>query len=307
MSLKNLLLYALFVVLVGLWLVQQWRQQGSVEVSSTAQTQFVDKRPQTKVQPKISQTSNDDSKQCPFPLVLNSDQAFILNITADSELAPLQLELEQAITELLSLYHTWLGSALQSGLSFDLVLLPEHEFNALLMSKGVAPQQYLGVYLAAEDIAVVKYLSAEQALSTSIHELVHAINFKVFGVLPRFLNEGLAQYAQHSIEQNIHFDGFHLPAQLSQAEAKAELLDFYSLLHSEQDWHTSNNVSLYLTGNAWAHFLLSTEQGLSAVIELLQQKQQSPCQALSSDRIIAVLTTHYPNFEQDFNYWFEQL
>ena len=78
-------------------------------------------------------------------------------------------------------------------------------------------------------------------------------------------------------------------------------------MHSEHDWHSTNNPSLYLSGSAWAHFLLSSELGLEAMKLLLQQKYQAPCQSLTPDQIIETISQTYPNFEQEFYYWFDEL
>lgn len=182
-------------------------------------------------------------------------------------------------------------------------MLPD-EFDNAMRGRVTDPDKVLGVYFSRENLAVIKFVDSAQALTTGIHEAVHGINYSLFGRLPRFINEGLAEYAERLT--TVVPMKFTLPAGWSKQEAKNELLGFYALMHSEQDWHSTNSDSLYLSGNAWASFFLSTDLGLAAIQKVLIHKQNAPCQALTSDDIIAMITDVYPNFEQDFDYWFDE-
>lgn len=306
MSFKNLSVVALVVLLYLLYLQNKDNSAIKPTTAVTGQALPSPELPDINKQPsQLQDQSISVEPICPFPMLYDLKGArFQLNFNSNIDSANLERQLVSAADELLNTYSNWLETDTISGLRLNVQVLSEQEFNRLLTGKVANPNSYLGVFLAANNLAVIKYVSPEQALATAIHELTHAVNYAIFGPIPRFINEGLAEYIERgSIGSRTEFV---LPKGVTKQQAKAELLDFYSLMHSEQDWHSSNNASLYFSGSAWAHFLMSSELGLQSVKMLLQDKASSPCQPLDSELIIRYLSEQYPNFEQDFYYWFDE-
>ena len=313
-SLNRIVLYSLFIFLCWIWLNRADNEAPSnsllppmlseentqLEKSKSSELTELDINSEIKIE--------QSTQQCPFPITFDTDGAqFELFLSPSNEYEALNAELNLAVQRLFNHYARLLDEEVIAGVRLNVLVLSPVDFDTMLIGKIGQPSAYSGVYFAAENLAVVKYVNFDQALATAVHEVTHAINFSLFGQLPRFLNEGLAETAEsHYLVSDVN-NSFDLPRTVDKQKARDELLDFYSLMHSEHDWHSTNNSSLYLSGSAWAHFLLSSELGLEAMKLLLQQKYQAPCQSLMPDQIIETISQTYPNFEQEFYYWFDEL
>ncbi len=306
---KNILLYSLLIFLCWLWLNrdESAASEGLIELQTVVDS-YVEEAESVQDAFVYVPSADGVTQQCPFPIKQDLDGLrFKLNLTSAIKTANFYSLMNEAVNKLFSKYSSWLGEESVSGFVVDMIVLPEDEFHTFMIGRVAVPEGYLGAYFPNENLAVIKYVNEEQAIRTGIHEVTHAVNFALFGELPRFINEGLAEYIERTAFVGISGNDFILPKHIDKTELKNELLDFYSLMHSEQDWHTSNNNSLYFSGSAWAYFLMTSEQGLSAMQQLLQTKLENPCQTLTSEQIIITLSEVYPNFEQDFYYWFAAL
>lgn len=313
MSFRNLSFFIILSLLFGgiFWFWPRANESVHEEVVITENSLAVEAKSVTENEVRFSlnepisaELSLDNS--CQFPIRYDLDGAsYKLSFDAKVETGDLSRSLFVAADNLLSTYSKWLGSDQIKGVKLDIKVLSESEFHEYLLGQVADPKSYLGVYLPQENLAVVKFINEQQALATSVHEMVHAINFTIFGPLPRFINEGLAEYiARKAIVGSQQ--RFTLPKGLDKEKARAELLDFYSLMHSEQDWHTRNNSSLYLSGSAWAHFFFTSEKGVEAMQTIMRFKYANPCSELTPEQISSILAEIYPNFEQDFYYWFDE-
>lgn len=243
-------------------------------------------------------------------------------LTTDGAHLPsdVRFALESRLDDVFSQYEIWLSLPEKGRLPLvpiELTFLssdPEdpNNFDRILTTNGLDPQNIQGIYFSSSQRSIVKVNSIEQAIDTAVHEAVHAINDIYFDRLPRFINEGIAEFFESNLllDDAIVYDGeiteYALPKWLDLSSPYDDLLDFYTLLYSETDWHTSNNRSLYFSGNVWFRFLLESEQSNRVLTQLLQQKFNAPCESLTPEDISDTLTELYPLFEQDFSYWFEQ-
>ena len=266
-------------------------------------------------------------------------QRYQLDVQAAKSLNDLQFEFESRLDDVFDQYLTWLsleGDALLPVVPIIIFFIRDPEnFRQLLAHRGVDPINIQGVYFPRRQRSLVKVNTMEQAIDTAIHEAVHAINDIYFDRMPRFINEGIAEFFENnkmlesqlletnkrlensSLEQEPEYSAnnelnakrasnFQLPSWIDLSAPYDELLDFYTLLYSESDWHTSNNRSLYFSGNIWFRFLLSSEQGQVVLAQILQTKFKAPCEPLMAEDIGDMFSELYPLFEQDFNYWYEQ-
>lgn len=308
MSFNKVTILALVLLLIWYWLgreadtlvIEQTQITESTEPGKASgnELQFIEF--------KASSPQQIKTQECAFPIFHDFDGAsYNLRFNSSVDSGNLISEISSAAGRLISTYANWLDTSFAGGISLNFSILPEQEFIQFLTGKVADPKAYIGVYLPAQNSAVIKYVNHQQAISTSVHELVHVVNFALFGHLPRFINEGLAEYFEGQTGLSTKSE-FHLPQGIDKEQARAELLDFYALMNSEHDWHTSNNQSLYLSGSAWAHFLMTSELGLEAMKKMLAQKYEQPCVAITSDEITTILNDTYPNFEQEFYYWFDE-
>ncbi|NVK23475.1 MAG: hypothetical protein HWE10_00980 [Gammaproteobacteria bacterium] len=233
-------------------------------------------------------------------------------------------QLESRLDEVFFQYNQWLNVSTEDVLPvvrLQMIFLPNDEqndvsFSRFLKERGIDDESIQGLYLPGSQLAVIKVMSIEQALNTAVHEAIHAINHVYFGQLPRFINEGIAEYFEsNSSTYSPELESSKIDSETSQSKLPEwidlsspydDLLDFYTLLYSEVDWHTSNNRSLYFSGSVWFQFLLGAEQGQFALSNILQSKFYEPCEQLTAEEVGNALSESYPLFEQDFNYWFEQ-
>jgi len=309
MSFRNTLLYGTFILLCWLWLnrdkqtLQSLSPSNSESIISSAITSLEDDvQPKLKAKPQVE----SENRQCKYPLITELDgKKFSLETTYSKQLPSINSNLRRVIDELLNAYANWFGAEKVFGIRFKMLILSPDDFADFMVSRGDDPINFAGVFFSGSNLAVIKYENKEQALTVAAHEAVHAINRAIFGATPRFLNEGLAKYFETRDSSGQPSD-YELPKWVDKQDANAQLLDFYTLMYSEQDWHSTNNDSLYMSGIAWTHFLVSSELGLEAMIQLLTTKINSPCDTLTPEQIIDTLFQVYPNFEQDFYYWFEQ-
>lgn len=242
---------------------------------------------------------------------LPQDQQYRIEVKPIKYHDAFSAQLHSRVQVLLANYERFIDQQRMRNVELKLIFLSPKQFDDFLTSRGHSGASYQGIYYPGGNIAFVKVLNNEQALKTATHELTHAINAQLFGVgFPRFLNEGLAEYLEHypfiaASQQNKQ--RFNVLDYWSKETARDELLDFYTLINSEQDWHTSNNLSLYFSGALWTQFLMSKPEGLAAISTLLKAKADSPCRKMSADDIVDAFVHTYPDFEQEFYYFFDEL
>lgn len=301
MSFRNISLLLLIILILVFWLQPDEKQSEVPDLPlEMADVEPVTDEP-SEVSPELAVTESetDLGAQCPFPLKQDlGGTKYNLEFESTFDTGVLIHAFIHEIDKLLRRYSTWLSTNEIKGLTIDIAVLRQSEFEEFLIGRVANPSAYSGVYLPAENKIIIKYINDEQATKTLAHEVTHAVNFAIFGYLPRFINEGLAEYSENK--------QFSLPSHVDKEQLRTELLDFYSLMNSEQDWHTSNNASLYYSGSAWAHFLMESELGNKAIQAMLKVKLSKPCSSLTSELIITTLSEMYPNFEQDFYYWYEE-
>ena len=174
------------------------------------------------------------------------------------------------------------------------------EFENYLNALGAPPRGYQGMYQSYNNLAVVEFVNHKQAINAAIHEAIHAFNYAYFGYSLRFLNEGMAQYLS-AISSNGSIATFNF----SWLKHQRYPHQISTLLFSELDWHGNNNHELYQNSNALFHFLMTNAQGRALVQQILKLEMKEPCSVLTQGVIEELLFEHFPNHQQEFDYWFE--
>jgi hypothetical protein len=242
---------------------------------------------------------------------ITDGRRFLLDIKPKTYEGEFSSQLSARIEQLLASYERFIGKRRVRNFKFKIFFGSPRQFDNFMTSRGFSGSSYQGIYFPGGNVAFVKVVNTEQALKTATHEITHAINAQLFGTgFPRFLNEGLAEHFEHYSFEGSEQDNkkrFNVIDYWSKETARDELLDFYTLIHSEQDWHTTNNLSLYFSGALWTQFLMSKPLGLKAISELLKNKADSPCSIMTADDIADAFVQNYPDFEQDFYYFFDEL
>ncbi|MBQ4864633.1 hypothetical protein J8L98_23395 [Pseudoalteromonas sp. MMG013] len=160
---------------------------------------------------------------------------------------------------------------------------------------GFDPRSSQGVFFHGNNSAFVEYKGDNTTLKTAIHEAVHAINLRLIGSMPRWLNEGLAE----TFESVNGHSGFDVDYRILNRTP----MELYSVLDSETQWGSIDTAQLYFSGWAWVHYMLNDVPAEQALLALLRQEQQNMCVMLSSEQIAGLLEAAHPTIEQAFNQW----
>ncbi len=160
-----------------------------------------------------------------------------------------------------------------------------------------------GFHSSKRNIAAVLYRNDEQLLTTSVHEAVHVMNAGMFGFLPRWLNEGIAEYLEH-----IHVSGqsVRLPVMKGWYRlVKDKPISLESLFSSQySDWQGDEINRLY--GNSWAvvFFLMQSKEGKSLITRFLVESAKEPCkEAKMQDFVYRYYPGGMTQLQNTFDAW----
>ena len=195
-------------------------------------------------------------------------------------------------------YLSMLGDGAAQAIDVNIIILGDRTaYEDSTSQSGFDPRMSQGVFFHGSNSAFVEYKGDEITLRTAVHEAVHAINLKLLGRIPRWLNEGLAETFER-IAPNQAGNGFHMP-HTALAQRPMEL---YSVIGSETQWGSIDTGYLYFSGWVWVHYLLNNEH-TQALKLLLSQEQIQMCHMLNAEQITQILEEAHPTIEQDFNQW----
>lgn len=183
------------------------------------------------------------------------------------------------------------------------------DFNALKskLSKSSKPSGR-GFHFGSKNIVGVFEENEAQAMTTAVHEATHVITRGNFGPLPRWLNEGLAEYMEpigsrvQMVRVDPHRDWFrHL---------KAPHLSLNTLLPSTySSWRGGQSRKLYAYSWALVYFLLSNDRGKEILAKFLHRASLQTCDSpvLNSTRFFQ---RNYPGgvsqMQTEFHQWIDK-
>jgi hypothetical protein len=223
-------------------------------------------------------------------------------------------ELTAQATGIYKILADLLGSARLRQVNLNIVLLADEAayLQYALASTGRNLASTGGFYSSATNEAVT-YLYTERARTTEVsrHEATHVIATGILGIVPLWLNEGLAEY----------FAGLSVQGQYSQVGVRAHLLqlaratrasgypgtlrDFLTL--DAAGWNSAWLENHYALGWALVYFLMDSNDGHAALAALMQQMADQYCRPLNG---VATLAQAYPGglaaLEQQFYAWLDR-
>lgn len=160
-----------------------------------------------------------------------------------------------------------------------------------------------GFHSSSNNIAAALHKTDKQVLSTGVHEAVHVMNAGMFGRLPRWLNEGMAEYLENIKVYGQSADVLVRDDWLRQIHKSRLSLDDLFLADGDQ-WQSHNRSDLY--GHSWAlvYFLMSEAKGRNALSKYLIAAAGTPCRSLNAR---AYLQRYYAGgvarLERNFEVW----
>lgn len=163
-----------------------------------------------------------------------------------------------------------------------------------------------GYYLMRYNQAVVYKHNEYQAGQVALHESTHVINAGIFGYIPRWLNEGIAEYTENMsvIGQAAHIQPNSSWIKHSRINTR-RLVNFNELFSAKSsDWNSTKRRQYYATSWALIYFLMDSEDDKQWLGELLTQKAFKRCKhTINRDYIEDRYPGGIKNLQQRFNHW----
>jgi len=163
---------------------------------------------------------------------------------------------------------------------------------------------YLGFYLPKHYIATAWQRNGyEQLMKTAIHEATHVFNHANFGKLPRWLNEGIAEYIEQITPTS---NSFRVDLNVSAINAIKQQPLKLSTFFNEKSWRRYGAGVMYPHSWALIFFLFTTEEGKSSLGKVLNDYQQVSCEEtieLDAGKLLGKYYGGIDKLEKDFYSW----
>lgn len=138
-----------------------------------------------------------------------------------------------------------------------------------------------GFHSSKDNIAAAWRKTDEQVLTTGVHEAVHVMNSEMFGAIPRWLNEGLAEYIE-----DVHVYGQAADIRVADDllhQLRGNRLDLtYVLQADSEQWQGAMREDLYAHSWGLVYMLMSSAQGRELLKDFLVASAQNPCELLDA-------------------------
>ena len=146
-----------------------------------------------------------------------------------------------------------------------------------------------GFHSPRHNIAAAHRISDVQLLSTSVHEAVHVMNTGMFGRLPRWLNEGLAEYLE---EMKVYGQAVEIAPRVRLLRTLGgSPLPIVTVIESDfEDWMGTHRNSLYAHSWGLVYFLMAHDEGQSLLQKILTTSASAPCR---EENTIQFIERHY--------------
>tara|TARA_R110002153_G_scaffold940_2_gene4247 strand:- start:5305 stop:6447 length:1143 start_codon:yes stop_codon:yes gene_type:complete len=176
----------------------------------------------------------------------------------------------------------------------------------LAYSKKHAPslKPTAGFYDNGTNEAVIMYYSSEQAITTAIHESVHAINRGIIGNSNKWFNEGMAEYLE-----NITINLSSAIITRNESWYKNGKLKYRplplrkALSASRKDWNSQSQSNLYSTSWAFIYFLMDDTKRKAKLVKMLKAEQQNLCNTLSFQQTMKIFNMSDTELQNRFSRW----
>ncbi len=163
-----------------------------------------------------------------------------------------------------------------------------------------------GFYIMRLNQAVVYKRNDFLAGQVALHESTHVINAGIFGYIPRWLNEGIAEYTEN-MTQTGQVAEIHPNTSWSKhfRVNTKRMVRFDELLSAKRsDWNSSKRLSYYATSWSLIYFLMNSEEDRQWLGKLLTEKASQRCEKIITHQYIDDLYQGgIANLQQRFHKW----
>jgi hypothetical protein len=271
-------------------------------------------KPQSKIytwKDKSGVTNFSDSKPEDTdsqPLTLAGSKIFDyfkLNISGANVPFEFKEKLTHSINKLFALYGQLIAKEDLKQVVVNLRFFPSKQ-RFLAYSKKHAPslKPTAGFYDNGTNEAVIMYYSSEQAITTAIHESVHAINRGIIGNSNKWFNEGMAEYLENI---TINLSSAIITRNKSwykNGKLKYRPLPLRKVLSaSRKDWNSQSQNNLYSTSWAFIYFLMDDTKRKAKLVKMLKAEQQNLCNTLSFKQTMKIFNMSDKELQNRFSRW----
>jgi hypothetical protein len=176
----------------------------------------------------------------------------------------------------------------------------------LAYSKKHAPslKNIAGFYDNGTNEAVIMYYSSEQAITTAIHESVHAINRGIIGNSNKWFNEGMAEYLENITINLSSAIITRNKTWYKNGKLKYRPLPLRKVLSaSRNDWNSHSQPNLYSTSWALIYFLMDDTKRKATLVKMLKAEQHNLCTALSFQQTMKIFNMSDRELQNRFSRW----
>ena len=234
-------------------------------------------------------------------IVINDD--LTVTLYAKSITPQFVKELQERLFYVYELYGSHFSIRAKRPINLKMIMLPDdtsYELFASMFIDNYVPGTSQGLYFHGSDSAFIQYKNEQQAMETTIHEAIHGLNFHLIGVMPRAINEGLAELFSSLVKSganqaNIEFDETN--EKLKQYES------FQTIVNSSKQWDANDTARYYMSGKLWLTFFFMEEKGLPILRAILREERKETCKILEEDDVLALVIDFNLNYEVDFQDW----
>lgn len=157
----------------------------------------------------------------------------------------------------------------------------------------------LGFYRGSTNESVVMMSSENQGTNTAVHEAMHAINRHWFGNMSKWLNEGMAEYAETDRNVSLHHNNWFSNIQQKRLIPLSELFQV-----SRSEWD-SKKYQMYATSWAYVAYLMDKQRPLLS--RLLLQESAKGCDKMKLADIERVSGKSILLMQREFDIWAKSL
>ncbi len=183
------------------------------------------------------------------------------------------------------------------------VLATQTDYENAVRRRGGDPTNTQGIYFNSSNTAFINYNNEQSAMRTAVHEAVHAINKAVLGSTPRWLDEGLAEYFEHTNNTMQTVSVEPSTTWLKNHTLSTSILTLNELLNQQDNWQRGESTKLYASSWAGVYFLMDSKQGKGFLKSIMLEQQKSPCVQLTPLQLQSALAAHFPDLNNDYMQW----
>jgi hypothetical protein len=271
-------------------------------------------KPQSKIytwKDKSGVTNFSDSKPEDTdsqPLTLAGSKIFDyfkLNISGANVPFEFKEKLTHSINKLFALYGQLIAKEDLRQVAVNLRFFTSKlHFDAYSQKHAPSLKNIAGFYDNGTNEAVIMYYSSEQAITTAIHESVHAINRGIIGNSNKWINEGMAEYLENI---TINLSSAIITRNKSwykNGKLKYRPLPLGKVLSaSRNDWNSQSQSNLYSTSWAFIYFLMDDTKQKAKLVKMLKAEQQNRCNTLSFKQTMKIFNMSDRELQNRFSRW----